>query len=614
MCRIEGRERESPCFQHVNITHIAQDSDRVLMSDRNLRDGDCKAHLKLPEDSRMLSHRILGYANSGVPRARFFEEVSRLLLEVMRCDNVRLVLVDDGRRFYCETMSAPEHCFRLDVTSLSDDSTGAIAWGTGHNDNLEQLCRDILQGRISSSVPWLTRSGSLWTGDIASGLIAGVITVGSDDGSGIKVSKSSRSVALIPIEAGQGPVGLLQLESQREHAFNMQEIESCESVAQTLGFALSQRRLQVALRERVKELTCLYGIARLVARPGITLHEVLQNSVKLLPPAWLYPEATAAKLVVDKEEYTTPGFDRVIQSLNAEITVHGENRGFVEVGYFSEKPQLDEGPFLSEERNLIDAISREISIIVEHKQTEKEKLNLQEQLRHADRLATIGQLAAGVAHELNEPLANILGFAQLAIKDPDLTVQSQQDIDKIVGASLHAREIIKKLLVFARETTTAQTLLDLNDLVENGLYFLESRCKKAGIALTLHLAEGLPRITADCSQLQQILTNLVVNSIQAMPNGGQLIVSTSAINDQVLLAVEDTGIGMSEEIQRHVFNPFFTTKAADQGTGLGLSVVHGIVTSHGGTIQVESKVGQGTRFTIRMPTRMTSNEGQDDNN
>jgi signal transduction histidine kinase len=239
--------------------------------------------------------------------------------------------------------------------------------------------------------------------------------------------------------------------------------------------------------------------------------------------------------------------------------------------------------------------------MVEQKQYEEEKRRLQEQLRHADRLATIGQLGAGLAHEMNEPLASILGFAQLVAKDQDLPDQSRQDVEKIVSAALHAREVITKLLVSARQSTLTKSEVSLNNLVDDVFHLLRTRCAKADVKLSRRLAKNLPVISADRTQLIQVLTNLVVNSIQAMPDGGHLTIKTSLEKDQILLTVKDTGIGMSEEVLNDIFTPFFTTKDVDEGTGLGLSVVHGIVTSHHGTIEVESEEGQGTSFVIRLP-------------
>ncbi len=232
---------------------------------------------------------------------------------------------------------------------------------------------------------------------------------------------------------------------------------------------------------------------------------------------------------------------------------------------------------------------------------EEEKNRLQGQLRHADRLATIGQLAAGAAHELNEPLGSVLGFAQLAKNCSKLPVQVDQDIDKIINAALHAREIIKKLMVFARQMPTRKSPCNLNDLVREGLYFLESRCACEGIRMVRHLEETLPEVMVDPAQLHQVLVNLVVNAIQAMPEGGTLAIRTRSEDRRILLDIEDSGIGMTREILGQLFTPFFTTKGIGQGTGLGLSVVQGIVTAHGGTILVDSQPGKGSRFTVILP-------------
>ena len=152
-------------------------------------------------------------------------------------------------------------------------------------------------------------------------------------------------------------------------------------------------------------------------------------------------------------------------------------------------------------------VAREIAILIERCEAEETNAKLQEQLRHADRLATLGQLAAGVAHEMNEPLANILGFAQLARKAPQLPNQTADDLEKIVKNSLFAREIIHELLTFARQMTPEMTRVRLNQVVTGGLYFLESRCTKAGIEVIRILSPNLPEILADSSQLQLVVVN-----------------------------------------------------------------------------------------------------------
>ncbi|OGQ09353.1 MAG: hypothetical protein A2026_17795 [Deltaproteobacteria bacterium RBG_19FT_COMBO_46_12] len=373
--------------------------------------------------------------------------------------------------------------------------------------------------------------------------------------------------------------------------------------------ALAHRHVQVDLRERVKELTCLYGIARLAAQSNLSKREILQGIVELLPPAWLYTEIARAKIILDGASFSTPDFREGRYQQKADIMIGGDRRGSVEVVYLEDKPELDEGPFLHEERALLDTVAKEIANIIIGKQAEQDKLNLEEQLRHSDRLATIGQLAAGVAHELNEPLGSILGFSQLVKKWTGLPHQVDQDIEKILNASLYAREIVKKLLIFARQMPYRKIKVNLNQLVEEGLHFFKSRCAKEGIELVCSLSADLPEIDADPSQLNQVVINLTVNALQAMPQGGTLKVQTLFRDNQVSLIIEDTGMGMSEEVLRKIFTPFFTTKEVGKGTGLGLPVVHGIIASHGGSINVESKVGQGTKCEIQFPiTRPSVNE------
>jgi signal transduction histidine kinase len=419
------------------------------------------------------------------------------------------------------------------------------------------------------------------------------------------------SVALIPLWMDDEKIGMLQLKSKHKHYFQDDPIELYEDLAHDLGIALAHRHAQLDLRERVKELTCLYEIARVAARSGLSLEQMLQDIAELLPSAWLHPEIAFARIVLDGRSYTTSLSSQRGHRQVANIVVGGKPRGTVEVGYGEERPQLDEGPFLKEERNLIDMVARELAILIKRREVEEDQFKLQDQLRHADRLATIGQLAAGVAHELNEPLGNILGFAQLAKKCPALPRQAEQDIEKIQTASLNAREVIRKMLTFTRPIPPQKKRVSLNQVIEEGLYFFESRCAKEGVQIFRSLSPDLPEVFADPVQLNQVLVNLVINALQAMPRGGTLSIQTVSAEGHLSLIIEDTGIGMSEEVIKQIFTPFFTTKEIGQGTGLGLPVVHGIITSHGGSIHVESKVDRGTRFEIRLPIESLPSDGGD---
>jgi len=558
------------------------------------------------EAFRTLSQRILKSADLGTPREDFFKEVALLILDFSGCDQVELRLKETGKIYRGLTRRDDPSSFRLDVLPSQSDRDRTLLPCLPEISILEDLCRRICQGQIDPSLPFFTKAGSFWTGDAEKAFSSLVEADGRKGEEGPFFGWEFGSLALIPLVVGREILGLVQIRARPRDFFNPATIAFLEDIAQMLGIALAHRFSQAALRERVKELTCLYGIARLVEQQDLTLPEILRSIAELLLPAMLYPESALARITLPEQVYQTGPFQEGNGRLEANILLNEKIVGRVEVSYKDEKPARDEGPFLKEERDLVDAVAREVALILERKQAEAEQVRLQEQLMHADRLATIGQLAAGVAHELNEPLGSILGFAQLAKKGDGLPQQAKNDIEKIEAASLHAREVVRKLLIFARQVPTKKTLASLNKVVEEGLTILSSRCAKEGIELVRDLAPDLPEITADTAQLTQVLINLSVNAIQAMPEGGRLVIRTRKDSGQVLLLVEDTGVGMNEEVKGKLYLPFFTTKEVGLGTGLGLPVVHGIITAHGGTIRVDSEPGKGSRFEVRLPVGSTA--------
>ncbi|MBW2369592.1 MAG: PAS domain S-box protein [Deltaproteobacteria bacterium] len=358
------------------------------------------------------------------------------------------------------------------------------------------------------------------------------------------------------------------------------------------------------LIERNKELTCLYSMAKIVGQ-NRPLPQMLESIAAIIPPAFQYPEITTAIISLDQHSHGGRETEIGSPTLIENLVIHKIPRGNIEVICSPKKNDhiTSTTHFLDEERALLSTIAHHLSLAVEKKEAFDNRAEMENQLRHSDRLAKIGQLTAGVAHELNEPLIHILGFAKLSAKASDLPEQVYSDLDNITTAALHAREVIKKLMFFSRQTPPRETLVNLNLLIEDTIYLFESRCAKNGIAVKKTLYQDLPAIKADISQLQQVFTNLIVNAIQAMPEEGKLSVETSCDEDHVYLLVQDTGIGMTPATLKQIFLPFFTTKDINEGTGLGLSVVHGIVKSHRGSIDVESRIGNGTRFQIKFPLK-----------
>ncbi len=351
----------------------------------------------------------------------------------------------------------------------------------------------------------------------------------------------------------------------------------------------------------MKELRCLYAVSQIIVEPDLARPDRIRRIVTELPRAWRFPDRAVARITLDGERLESPGYERARTTQREDLVVEGIRRGSVEVGYTSTSPADGEAPFLREESDLLENVARQVALFITRQEGAARRAVLEDQLRHADRLATIGQLAAGVAHEMNEPLSSVLGFAQLALKASGTPQSVADDLREIVAASLRAREIVKKLLLFARQTPPKKVTLNLNEMVEEALFLLEAGCEKQGIRLMRHLATDLPTVEADAVQMRQVLVNLTVNAMQAIAAEGTVTVETRTEAQHVVLSVTDSGHGMSPEIMSKVFNPFFTTKDPGEGTGLGLSVVHGIVTAHGGTIDAESRKGEGSRFIVRLP-------------
>ncbi len=535
-----------------------------------------------PKEFTAVVGKLLRCASRGPARIEFLTETAKTVLELSQGDALDLRLTGPDIAYLWEFAAAPKSLAKFKVIDRDPrEWFSSPRWGL-RSTVAKKLCSDLIQGRHVR--PWVmppfTTRGR-WPV--------------------VREETAKAAVALFPFSVDERTVGLLQLKSLRRDFFSKKKLDFCEGLAQGLGIAIANRQAQWALGERVKELTCLYELGRIAQLHGTPLKEILQRIIRILPPAWQFPEIACARITLDGECYRTAGFRQGCHCQTADLLVQGSLRGSIEVVYTEDRPEFAEGPFLPEERSLLETIAREVALVIERRQSEEAQSKLQAQLRHADRLATIGQLAAGVAHELNEPLGNILGFAQLVQKTTGLQKEAAADIDKIVRASLHAREVIHKLLVFSRQKLPVKAQVSLNRVVQEGLYFLESRCSRAGIQVCSKLASDLPDLDADSSQLQQVLVNLVVNGIQAMPDGGTLTIETRAARDFVSLSVTDTGCGMTDEVKERLFTPFFTTKDVDQGTGLGLAVVHGIVTAHHGTIHVESAPGQGARFEVRLP-------------
>lgn len=224
-----------------------------------------------------------------------------------------------------------------------------------------------------------------------------------------------------------------------------------------------------------------------------------------------------------------------------------------------------------------------------------QRIRMEEQMVQNEKLTSLGLLAAGVAHEVNTPLAVISNHIQMLSKQLPGEDPRQKTIDKIVKQTFRASEIVNNLLNFSRTAAAEFNEVDLNSILDETLSLVQHPFKTARVNVIRNFSEGLPAMLGSTTRLQQVFLNLLMNARDAMPSGGMLEVRTYAQNGSVEVEITDTGIGIRPENLHRIFDPFFTTKASGRGTGLGLSVSYGIVKEHGGKVEVRSTPEKGRR-------------------
>ena len=242
--------------------------------------------------------------------------------------------------------------------------------------------------------------------------------------------------------------------------------------------------------------------------------------------------------------------------------------------------------------------------ITERKEAEEDKQKMEEQLRLAGRLAAVGELAAGVAHELNNPIAAVQGYAQLLTAKKDIDESVKKDVDIIYREAQRAGKITKNLLSFARRHEPEKRFISINEALEKTLELSAHQMKMNNIELEVELDPDLPRTMADFHQMQQIFVNIINNAEQAMLDAhgkGKLIAGTRKSGDMIEITFTDDGPGIAEENLKRIFDPFFTTKGVGKGTGLGLSICYGLVEAHNGHLYARSKLGEGATFIVEIP-------------
>jgi len=320
---------------------------------------------------------------------------------------------------------------------------------------------------------------------------------------------------------------------------------------------------------------------------GYTVDEAIQN----LDVRKIYPDGGAYDVMskLRNEEYGGKG---KLKAYHVELL--GKNDELIPISLYA---------------SIIYEGEREIATIGffhdlrERLRMQKELEKTQIQLLQAEKMASLGKLAAGVAHQLNNPLGGITLYSKLLLEDYDLVKEAREDLERILKDAERCRDTVKELLEFARQTRYFMQPYDINEAISRTMLLVESQSIFQNIKIEKKLSASLPPITADIQQLNHLFMNIILNAAEAMDGKGELKIKSYLKGDEDWIGIEisDTGPGIPEDVLSHIFEPFFTTKEEGKGTGLGLSLAFRIVETHGGNIAARSRSGEGTTFIIEFP-------------
>jgi signal transduction histidine kinase/ActR/RegA family two-component response regulator len=407
-----------------------------------------------------------------------------------------------------------------------------------------------------------------------------------------------RTILAQPILHRGSPVGALCLRAATKHAFSRDDIRLCRNVAAAAAAAITIDSQSNALQEiaRTQQVFTARVRGLFDHSPDLILHLQADGTIS--------DANTAAQHLSGRSR---------AEILSTPLT--SLIRGLPSMEILRDRTLRLQAPLLHEAKLLASGnIERDLAvtvgatgaqggdlILIGRDVTDQRKTAAM--LQHAEKLSSIGEIVASIAHELNNPLLGVTGSTELLARK-DTEGKFKRDIDRIVEGSERCRKIIRSLLNYARPMPAEKQPIKINDVVEKTLGLLEHSLRTDHMDLVKELTPDLPDILADFHQLQQVLTNLVTNAQQAMSadkGRGRLTLRTSASGGLVILEVADDGPGITAEALPRIFDPFFSTKKQGRGTGLGLSVSHGIVRDHGGELRVETQVGQGTVFQLILP-------------
>ena len=454
-----------------------------------------------------------------------------------------------------------------------------------------------------------------------------------------------RSYLCVPLKARDEITGALQFRTAQPNAYDDHHVILAERIGFLVGAALDNARLyeetrnaEEAERRRSEELRALLATASILATPisfDDKVSGVMEELARIADAdlcVFRVAESDGLRLIGFAGS-PPPGFDLLPYGQNVPATVIEQRRTLVIDDYpnhplvspnflargvkstlcapvMSKGSVLGEisvsslrhGHFTTERVDLLMAIINSLGTLLENARLEEEQKRAEEHVREAGRLASIGELAAGVAHEINNPLTSVLGYSEMLLSKP-LPDAMRSGIETVYAEAQRAAKVVQNLLFFARRSGPKKRLLVLNSVIERALEMKSHDFRRNNINVITELSSALPQTTVDEHQMIQVILNILANAEQAMQdrNNGQITVRSTNSEGKIEISITDDGPGISPSHLKRIFEPFFTTKEVGQGTGLGLSVSYGTVKQHGGDIWADSTEGQGTTFHITLP-------------
>ena len=422
-------------------------------------------------------------------------------------------------------------------------------------------------------------------------------------------ARRSQSLMFVPLHHRDRITGILSIQSYTRDAYDQTDLAMLQELADHCGGAIERVRIENELRESQAQLARTEAFALVM-----TAHIGLEGRWLKVPPSLCRLLGVGEeRLLGTPVEAVLHPEDLPLELAERERLVRGETRTLdLECRWVRPggRPL-----WMYVNASVVEDASGRPQYLLMYLRDITERKSLEDQLRLAQKMEAVGQLAGGIAHDFNNLLTAILGSTELLLADTDAEDPRRDDVQEIGRAAHRASALVRQLLAFSRKQVMQPRLVNLNAIVREMGGMLR-RLVGERITLRLDLDPGLGDVTADPGQLEQVIANLGVNARDAMPDGGTLTIATANVtrvgltgpSDEgipagplVVLIVKDTGIGMDEHVLAHLFEPFFTTKELGRGTGLGLATVYGIVRQSGGQIQVSSRPGEGSTFTAYFP-------------